>query len=472
MEYFEGAPYRINIEGGDSTLVLDSYTRALKANVVDQNDNIVVDYETGTFFGTLVGNIVSEDNNVILNLEYSTLTIEKITGSLIALNGSISYDHETQTFNGQFNGPVAGPLTGDVLGSNNALLVDYTNNLIVCDVRSNILNNDNTVAFDGETNTFQGNFVGNFLDLEGNVILSSERISINEVNTDLIADDETVAFDKETGTFTGTLTGSIFDEDGYILVDSENRQFHGSVYFNDATVAIDAAMNTFHGTLLGDIINEDGSIVLDTGTSTLEVDTIIAKNITGNLAGTFTGEIIGNINNSNIITDDIVTSKIAINTSSSYEDNDGPLDIFAFHNKEASTSISLARGKGTLENPGNLNPGDKLVSIMLSGITGSHNTTDGYIPEAAIVAGFEASVDETGVVQNGLLPGKLTAWVFDSNDDAHAGWVIDHNGDFTATIKDLTVKGETGNAPASTGAPTKWLEMSVNGETVYMPLYT
>ena len=85
---------------------------------------------------------------------------------------------------------------------------------------------------------------------------------------------------------------------------------------------------------------------------------------------------------------------------------------------------------------------------------------------------LEASVDETGVVQNGILPGKLTAWVMDSNDDRHAGWVIDQNGDFTATIKDLTVKGETGKSPLNTSSPSKWLEMIVNGETVYMPVYS
>jgi hypothetical protein len=42
MEYYEGASYKINIEGYDSTLILDGYTRTLKATVIDQNDNIIL----------------------------------------------------------------------------------------------------------------------------------------------------------------------------------------------------------------------------------------------------------------------------------------------------------------------------------------------------------------------------------------------------------------------------------------------
>lgn len=476
MEYFEGAPYRINIEGDDSTLVLDSYTRTLKANVIDRDDNVIVDYETKTFFGTLVGNIVAEDNTVILNLEHSALNVNTITGKLIALDGSTSYNHETQTFFGNFDGHLTGPVQGDVLGSNNALLVDYSNNLIVADVRANIINADNTVAFDHETNTFQGNFVGNFLDLEGNVILSSSRISVDEVKTDIIAEDETVAFDKETGTFTGAFVGSFMNTVGKVILDSETSTLHsdvqGSVYYNDNTIAIDADTNTFHGYLLGNVVSDDGSVILDGVNSTLFIDTIVAENISGALIGSFEGTVTGNVIADSVSADDIAATKLVIHTDATYEDNNGPLDIVAFHNSELSTSLTMMRGKGTLETPEPLNLGDNLVSIMFSGVTGSTQTDKGFVPQSAPVAGFEASIDSNGVTGGTGLSGMLTAWVFDSNDNAHKGWVVDSNGDFKATIKDLAVKGETGNAPVNSSAPTKWLEMTVNGETVYMPLYS
>ncbi len=284
MEYFEGAPYRINIEGADSTLVLDSFVRTLKASVVDQDDNIIVDHETKTIYGTLVGNIVDQENNVIFNLEHSVMNVDVITGSIVAGDGSISYNHNTKVFSGEFDGKFTGPLTGNVTGTDQKLLIDCQSNLILGNVRANLLNADNTVAYDNETNTFQGNFVGNFLDLDGNIILSGNRIDIDEISASLITVDNNVAFDNISGVFNGTFAGTFLNNDGKIIIDGDssvvNMDISGSVYYNDGSIAVDREFSMLHGSLIGAVLDQNGGIILDSLSSTITIDYLSAKEIT------------------------------------------------------------------------------------------------------------------------------------------------------------------------------------------------
>jgi len=537
MEYFEGAPYRINIEGGDSTLVLNSYTRTLKASVVDPEENIIVDFETGTFFGTLVGNIVSSDNNIILNLEHSAITIDTISGNLVALDGSISYNHETQIFNGQFNGNVSGKVNGDVIGSSGSTLVNYDNNLVTCDVYGNLLNYDHTVAFDNETKTFQGTFVGDFLDSEGNVLFSSDRINTDEINIfkgsltgdvigidgavlvdysnnlvmcdvhgNLLNYDRTVAFDNETNTFQGNFVGNFLDSDGNVLFSSEDFNlggfntdgvetgiFIGNVFGNivseDGNVLLDSAVQTLTinsvwaetlygdlaGTLVGNVIREDGGVIVDAGTNVINAEAVHATTITGNLTGTFTGDIIfGNIKGDlcaeNIILGDSNSAHIYVKNETDITENFGPLSIEVFKTSNEMAAITLTRGSGTIESPQVVQSGNSLFGILFAGVVEADGTADNYSLSPA--AWISSNVASDGVVNTTRIEAELTFGVVDSNGEQLTGLTINKYGQTITTLKDVSIVGETGNAPTNTGTPTKWLEMTVNGETVFMPLYS
>ena len=45
------------------------------------------------------------------------------------------------------------------------------------------------------------------------------------------------------------------------------------------------------------------------------------------------------------------------------------------------------------------------------------------------------------------------------------------NGELVGPVRDLSILGETGNTPANTGSVDSWLEVTINGNTRYIPLY-
>jgi hypothetical protein len=46
------------------------------------------------------------------------------------------------------------------------------------------------------------------------------------------------------------------------------------------------------------------------------------------------------------------------------------------------------------------------------------------------------------------------------------------NGHTTTIIKDLSVVGNTGNSPLNTNTSNEWLEIIVNGNKKFIPLYS
>lgn len=68
----------------------------------------------------------------------------------------------------------------------------------------------------------------------------------------------------------------------------------------------------------------------------------------------------------------------------------------------------------------------------------------------------------------GLFYGDLTGSIFSDNSTALVDGV---NGEIVGPIRDLSVLGETGNIPSDTGTVDSWLEITVNGNTRYIPLY-
>jgi len=48
---------------------------------------------------------------------------------------------------------------------------------------------------------------------------------------------------------------------------------------------------------------------------------------------------------------------------------------------------------------------------------------------------------------------------------------VNSDGHLKTKIKDFEVVGQTSNTPLNASQPDSWLEITVNGETVFMPLY-
>jgi hypothetical protein len=115
-------------------------------------------------------------------------------------------------------------------------------------------------------------------------------------------------------------------------------------------------------------------------------------------------------------------------------------------------------------------PGEKLGGLVFGG-----QVVDGVEGAYATSVLLETEVDPNGTVtqsaDNGIIPGKFTIYLVNNNGDKVTGISTDMNGHTKTIIKDLSVVGNTSNTPKDASLPKKWLEMIVNGETVFMPLY-
>lgn len=135
MELFEGASYRINIEGMDSTLILNSYRGIIKANLVDADDVILVDYENKTFTGTLVGNVVNEIGTVLVDTE-GKIFHGDLVGSVIDMFGNHVYNAENgnlEVENVTARDSIYGNLRGNLINSRGEVVFDFLNNYLYLD---------------------------------------------------------------------------------------------------------------------------------------------------------------------------------------------------------------------------------------------------------------------------------------------------------------------------------------------------
>jgi hypothetical protein len=311
MEYYEGASYKINIEGYDSTLILDGYTRTLKATVIDQNDNIMVDHETGTLYGTLVGNIVDTDNNLIFDSERRIIHAEQFKGSIVDKHGDIVFDHNQTTFSGTF----VGDLHGNIM-SGETVIYDRETQSINANIIGNLFSADGGLSYDHDRNIFQGTFVGNFLDQDGNLLFSSSDTTQNFGDNVLMYSDGTIALDLHTKIITGSLWGNIVTQEGNVLLNAESEGFygnvHGHVFSRDGAILLDVDTKTITGNLIGDIYNADGFLIFDHETFELRSNvmgnilasdgSIMVDTQTGVIVGTVVGNVSGNIVNSDMMT--------------------------------------------------------------------------------------------------------------------------------------------------------------------------
>jgi hypothetical protein len=159
--------------------------------------------------------------------------------------------------------------------------------------------------------------------------------------------------------------------------------------------------------------------------------------------------------------------------------------------------INIATGAGT----GNTTIGNSGVQLdLVSSTTGS--VTTGAIEGTTITAttSFEGDLNagsvNADVVRADLIAGNLSGSVFaddssmliDGVNAKHFGSfvgdltgsvvsddstvIIDGvNGEVVGPVRNLKLLGQTGNVPVDTGTVNEWIEITVNGNTRYIPLY-
>lgn len=464
MELYDGASYRINIEGLDSTLIVDSYRGIIKANLVDNDDFVLVDYDSRTFYGELSGNITDNLGNVILDSEQRLFNGD-LVGNIFSEDGQVIYDSihshlwineitvaNTVTVN-QVIGDLVGNLTGDILNKNTAELVyDSTTNSLHIDE----LNVENVIYAD-----LSGSIFNN---LTGHVVYDS-------IENSLYVDDIHV-----NDVIKGNLIGNIFSNNGLLMYDSASNSIEvDQLIVHDIEVR-NTITGIHAGTFVGDVYNTLGEQILDADKKTLTVDIIkgsifsetdgIAYDaITNTFFGKFYGSIVSDIvSMENLSIGENNSGRIVVYNDTDIEDDFGALSIHNFKTSENYSSITLTRSRGSIANTLPVEPGDKLNAILFAAQTGSRN-------ERSPIALLGAKVANDGIVTPDGAPGEISLILNNYNNQLIEGFVVDANGHMKTVIKDFSVVGNTNSIPSNTNELTSWLEVIVNGNKMFIPLY-
>jgi hypothetical protein len=266
MELYEGGQYRIDIVGADSSIIVDSNTGRISANLSNSTDTIVVDTEAAKFYGSLVGSVFDSTNN-------------------------IAYDPDTRQFSGNLRGSMVDTF-GDTIIDSQSVNVP---------LQANIIGSTGYVGFDLETRTFNGNFHGDLIDSQDNIILAmdadepvlhaslsgniysangaqvfntADRLFKNaSLQGDIIDPSGTVLLDHDNGTFHGVFSGSIRSmSDGSLLIDQTNGQYRGDLVGNiigrtTGDILYNNDSERFYGSFVGNITDDTGNTILSNNTA-------------------------------------------------------------------------------------------------------------------------------------------------------------------------------------------------------------
>lgn len=522
MELYEGAPYRINIVGADSTMMVDSYNRTVMANIVTGDGELLIDQDDGIYLGDLKGNVIGIHGTTIVDVETFHINANTINANIVNARGDIIYDSDTNVIkcnvvgdlynnNGKpltdiSNNVWLGNVKGNILDSSGAIVFDNDIGAIKKDVVGNVYTSEGVLAFDHNTGVFTGNFVGNFTDKEGSTVYHAETNTFQ-------------------GNFYGNLLGNIVDSTGNVFIDVENKtisDLHGD----------------FTGTFYGDIVNSVGGRLYDLNQDLLSVKNIDAGEITTSITkGHLLGNVIntqsdilldadmrmlydmtlkGNILNQNNIemydyrSNSINVTNLYADTISGEElelpnsklDHQGlkieidkvfsepAIELRYFRQFEPPVrdwlqiGMELCLASGTQTDPLPVKAGQKLPGLVYSAIidtdTNPHDSTAIHMggdlfKTKSYVAAIYARIPEDADVRPDLkeagCPGDL--YFVTSGYEEQANYMIyDNHGKLHVTLAEINTDGETGVEPSNPTSPDSWLQVTVNGETKFLPLYS
>jgi hypothetical protein len=523
MELYEGANYRINIEGADSTMILDSYNRTLMANIVNSEGKLLIDQDLGEFNGNVNGNVIGVNGKVVVNTQTGHIDVETIFANIINKDGDIVYDITANTMFSNFVGDLynrtgialtdidnklwKGDVQGNIVDASGTVIFDNETGAMTKDLVGNLYNNNGEMVFDFATNTFSGNFVGNFTDNQGQTVYDAETNTFR-------------------GLFNGNIVGNILDSNGTVFIDVESK-------------TISNLQGEFAGTFYGDIYNKIGETFFNLSEDMVNVSVISAtKTVSDVIEGALYGDVYDALSQSivlhaeqrhledvtvkgtilndvglefyNHVSDEVSvkTAYIDVLKTEEIEFPNGRLDkqcLILENNKLFSEPAIELRYFRDYEPPikdwfqiglefclsgGNKNdpmpavPGNKMPGLTFSAVIDTDNTandstashlggdifkTKSYV--STIYAKIPENAEFKPELKEGAAPGDLYFVTGDGNGSANY-MIYDHQGKLHVTLADFNVDGETGVEPADTTKPDSWLQVTVNGETKFMPLYS
>ncbi len=290
MELFEGNNYRINIVGSDSSIILDSWSGQLTANVVTNYGTVLLDIEKETFGGS----IVDQNNSIVLdNLNKSYY------GNVFTPFNEIIVDSNNKTLHGD--------LHGNIVSIHNEIIVDAeTGEVTATFISGNLITKTGEIAFDPELHLFKGTFQGQFVDGFGAVVVDSDT---NEFFGNLIGSvydtDKQIMFDcyEKKISNVDIYSRNIFSKDGLLLIDGEAGEIRGDIYGGNIydvnnQLMIDSVKHIVYSQVQGSICDADGEPILNVGNREL-----VNTNIKGGIILSSYSDPLIDCNNSMVLCD-------------------------------------------------------------------------------------------------------------------------------------------------------------------------
>lgn len=206
-EFIPGEAYRLDVIGADDSVLVDSWSSQIKADVVDRNGNIQVDTVSGKIYGPLVGNIEDIDGTVLFDGTAGVLSAD-VKGDILDNAGNVWIDHLAKT--------VEGDVVGNVMAQDNTVMVDSYNNIVRADSFYGDFHGDligNIISDGNITGSFVGDFTGDFVgDLTGNLL------------GNVLGDVTGNVYGNLTGSVTGNVIGEIMADANTSLMSPPNVQ--------------------------------------------------------------------------------------------------------------------------------------------------------------------------------------------------------------------------------------------------------
>ena len=424
--------------------------------------------------------------------------------SISGNDSSLIVDANRNTLRGVFEGVAYADVIGSIFSDNDSsIILDATNRILSI----------NDIEFTNLTPTITG--VNNItmtapggVGIEGVQFNTGSQIEPTEDNIGFV------------GSFAKRFAEGHFNE---LYAERAEGNWQGTFSGDDSGILIDGLTGRHFGTFVGELI---GPVIGN-------VTGNITGNITGNVVGDITGNIIGNVLGDirgSVFGDDSTPLVDAINGVLT-----GPVETFsvvteqlAIRNPNVSDdlvtidavtlgsngpNINFRGSRTSIDSPNPVDARDAIIDLNVSGWDGS-----AYTPAAVIKMG----VDEGVTVSNGVVPGRILFITYNStggtgldnvmvfNNQGNLGIKtgfpaealdVNGNGVFSGSVQAAAFKGTlvaddsaiildgttgsliTANIDivGTTGTPSvgagdlanvnEWLQVTVNGNTRYIPLY-
>lgn len=230
----------------DGSLLIDQtngqYRGDLVGNIIGRTSgDILYNNDSERFYGNFVGNISDEAGNTILS---NSITNPTIKANIFKSDGSVLLDYNSGIFYGTLNNMIATSLAGDIVNPNtqDTIFDAGTGEFetpITADVygnfTGNVLNNDQTYAYDASSDTW-----------------SSHRVISTELFGHLdgsfagnITHTDGTLFDATTKHWTNvSLTGYLFDNNGLEVFDPVANTLSTRTLYADNIIATDIDMDS------------------------------------------------------------------------------------------------------------------------------------------------------------------------------------------------------------------------------------